>query len=179
VEAGSAGDRGSDSLRKVDRRVKRLPRIVGARRTGSAAKRDRGHASPREPGPAAYSLPAAGRYDRVQGRIVDDIYLKHVIDFSRGGGRLVLSGDLTEATVAKLIEKLDLVGARPQLADITGVRFADAGGVVALARWVRRSGLVALRLLNAPKPLAMLVERYGLAATLAVAEAASRRSIAA
>lgn len=111
---------------------------------------------------------------------MDDIYLKHVIDFSRGGGgRLVLSGDLTEATVAKLVEKLDLVGARPQVADLAGVRFADAGAVAALARWVRRSGIVALRLLNAPKPLGVLVERYGLAATLAVADAAPRRSIAA
>lgn len=107
---------------------------------------------------------------------MDDIYLKHVIDFSRGGGgRLVLSGDLTEATVAKLVEKLDLVGARPQLADVAGVRFADAGAVAALARWVRRSGLTALRLLNAPKPLGLLVERYGLAATLAVAESTAQR----
>jgi ABC-type transporter Mla MlaB component len=111
---------------------------------------------------------------------MDDIYLKHVIDFSRGGGgRLVLSGDLTEATVAKLIEKLDLVGARPQVADVGGLRFADAGAVAALARWVRRSGLTALRLANAPRPLALLVERYGLAATLAVADSAPRRPLAA
>jgi len=111
---------------------------------------------------------------------MDDIYLKHVIDFSRGaGGRLVLCGDLTEATVAKLTEKLDLVGARPQWADVADVRFADAAAVAALARWVRRSGLKALRLANAAPQLRALIERCRLDALLQAEAPARRGSLAA
>ncbi len=132
-------------------------------------------------GAVVHGLPAGRRNGAHRGGSVGDIDLKHVIDFSRGaGGRLVLSGDLTETTVAKLTEKLDLVGARPQWADVAEVRFADAAAVAALARWVRRSGIITLRLCNTPRPLAMLVARYGLEATLAAAEPSPRRgSIAA
>ncbi len=112
---------------------------------------------------------------------MDDIFLKHVIDFSHGnGGRLVLSGDLTEATVLRLTEKLDAVGARPKLADLAGVRFADAGAMAALGRWVRRSGLIALRLVNAPPQLVALVARYRLESVLpAVQVTPNRGAIAA
>jgi hypothetical protein len=110
---------------------------------------------------------------------VDDIFLKHVIDHSHDvGGRLVLCGDLTEATVARLVEKLDTVGVRPKVADFGAIRFGDAGGLLALARWVRRSGRGALQLLNTPRPLQPMIERCGLATTLAVA-ATRRGSIAA
>jgi ABC-type transporter Mla MlaB component len=113
---------------------------------------------------------------------MDDIYLKHVIDHGAApGGRLVLTGDLTEQTTGRLLQKLDAVGARPRELEASGIRFADAGGVLALARWVRRAGLGALLVLNAPRGLCLLVERYDLGQTLAPvpADAARRRGLAA
>jgi len=112
---------------------------------------------------------------------MDEIYLKHVIDFNRGnGGRLLLSGDLTKATVLRLTEKLDAVGARPKLADLAGVRFADACAMAALGRWVRCSGLIALHLVNAPPQVVALVARFRLGSVLPSVHAApSRGAIAA
>lgn len=113
---------------------------------------------------------------------MDNIFLKHVIDHGAvPGGRLVLNGDLTEQTAGRLLQKLDAVGARPRELEASGIRFADAGGVLALARWVRRGGLGALVMLNAPRGLCLLVERYGLAPTLvpASADALRRRGLAA
>ena len=112
---------------------------------------------------------------------MDGIYLKHVIDFSHGnGGRLVLSGDLTEATVLRLTEKLGAVGARPKVADVGGVRFADAGALVALGRWVRRSGWVGLPLVKAAPQLVDLVARNRLHHVLPATPApAARGAIAA
>jgi ABC-type transporter Mla MlaB component len=111
---------------------------------------------------------------------VDHIFLKHVIDHSHdAGGRLVLSGDLTEATVAKLVEKLDTVGVRPKVADVGAIRFGDAAGLLALARWVRRSGRGALQLLNPPHPLQPMIERWGLETALPTVASGSRRAMAA
>ena len=109
---------------------------------------------------------------------MDEIYLKHVIDHSReAGGRLVLVGDLTEATIAQLTEKLDAVGARPHIADTSGIRFADAAAIAALSRWVRRSGMTALRMVNAPRQLVALIGRYGLDTTLPAAVAPPHRNL--
>jgi ABC-type transporter Mla MlaB component len=113
---------------------------------------------------------------------MDNVFLKHVIDHGAvPGGRLVLTGDLTEQTATRLLQKLDAVGARPRELEASGIRFADAAGVVALARWARRAGIGAIALRNAPRGLALLVERYELAPVLAPAavDPLRRRGLAA
>ena len=110
---------------------------------------------------------------------MDSSYLKHKIDVTAESSRarLVLDGDLTETTVARLIEKLDAAGARPQLVDASSLRFADLAALAALLRWARRVGLTALCIVNAPRQLVDLTQRFNLSQVLPLDIRARRHSV--
>jgi ABC-type transporter Mla MlaB component len=131
-----------------------LPRLVEVRRES--------HFLPGGALPWPTARPQAVDIDREEARAVEDIYLKHMIDLAReaNGARLVLDGDLTQMTVARLTEKLEAAGARPQVIDAGRVRFADLAALTALLRWARRAGISALRIVNAPRELVELSQRF-------------------
>ena len=84
-----------------------------------------------------------------------------------------LDGKLNSST-ARCVSAAHAV--KPAAIDVL-VLAADAAAIAALSRWVRRSGMTALRMVNAPRQLVALIGRYGLDTTLPAAVAPPHRNL--